>query len=136
MITVMHEQREAALPSAQAKGEALWLNPSEIEAATGWLWKPEGLCRDDTCIPLPAGGAGIVQNDRLDIAGLWRHLGAPVLHDQAAESWVLGVGSSQRAQDLGSLSAPDFELPDLDGRMHRLSDHRGQRVLLVTWASW
>ena len=27
-------------------------------------------------------------------------------------------------------SAPDFELPDQNGEMHRLSDYRGQRVIL------
>jgi len=32
--------------------------------------------------------------------------------------------------------APDFALPDPSGRVHRLSDHRGKKVLLVTWASW
>ena len=31
---------------------------------------------------------------------------------------------------------PDFSLPDLEGRMHSLSSERGQKVLLVTWASW
>jgi peroxiredoxin len=37
---------------------------------------------------------------------------------------------------LQSLDAPDFELPDLAGRKHRLSDHRGKKVLLASWASW
>ena len=37
---------------------------------------------------------------------------------------------------LASSEAPDFELPDLDGRMHQLSDYRGRRVFLVAWASW
>ena len=32
--------------------------------------------------------------------------------------------------------APALTLPDLDGRVHRLSDYRGQRVLLNFWASW
>jgi hypothetical protein len=27
-------------------------------------------------------------------------------------------------------------LPDLDGKMHRLSDYRGQKVFLLAWASW
>lgn len=31
---------------------------------------------------------------------------------------------------------PAISLPDLDGRMHRLSDYRGHRVLLNFWASW
>ncbi|MFC5436309.1 TlpA family protein disulfide reductase [Rhodanobacter umsongensis] len=31
---------------------------------------------------------------------------------------------------------PDLTLPDLDGKLHRLSDYRGRRVLLNLWASW
>jgi peroxiredoxin len=30
--------------------------------------------------------------------------------------------------------APDFELPDLNGRLHRLSDHRGQIVIVNFWS--
>lgn len=41
-----------------------------------------------------------------------------------------------RRAALASLQAPDFELPDLDGKMHRLSDYRGKKVLLAAWASW
>ncbi|NDG42002.1 MAG: TlpA family protein disulfide reductase, partial [Betaproteobacteria bacterium] len=40
------------------------------------------------------------------------------------------------AQALSTLEAPDFELPDLAGQTHRLSDYRGKKVLLATWASW
>jgi len=29
--------------------------------------------------------------------------------------------------------APDFELPGSDGRTHRLSDHVGQRAVVVAW---
>ncbi|HIA47196.1 MAG TPA: redoxin domain-containing protein [Candidatus Hydrogenedentes bacterium] len=32
--------------------------------------------------------------------------------------------------------APDFEIADRNGKMIRLSDYRGKKVLLVTWASW
>lgn len=31
---------------------------------------------------------------------------------------------------------PAISLPDLDGRLHALSDYRGPRVLLNFWASW
>ena len=31
---------------------------------------------------------------------------------------------------------PDFLLPSLDGRLGRLSDHRGKKVLLIHFASW
>ena len=30
--------------------------------------------------------------------------------------------------------APDFELPDLDGRLHRLSDYRGKIVIVNFWS--
>jgi cytochrome oxidase Cu insertion factor (SCO1/SenC/PrrC family) len=32
--------------------------------------------------------------------------------------------------------APTFELPDLEGRVHRLGDLRGKVVLLFFWATW
>jgi peroxiredoxin len=32
--------------------------------------------------------------------------------------------------------APDFELTDLEGDIHRLSDYRGKVVLLNFWATW
>lgn len=137
MITILSGPRETALTAAQADGDALWLDREEVERATGWAWKPEGLCRDDSCMPLPQRGAApLVAGDRLDIAALWRHAGWPVVHDQASRLWVLGEGASQRAEALASLQAPDFELPDLEGRTHRLSDFRGRRVFLATWASW
>ena len=37
---------------------------------------------------------------------------------------------------LEAVSHPEFTLPDLDGTMHTLSDYRGQKILLVAYASW
>lgn len=31
--------------------------------------------------------------------------------------------------------APDFELPDLQGRIHKLSDHRGRIVIVNFWSA-
>jgi hypothetical protein len=129
MIRILHESRDTELPHATANGEALWLDRMDVERATGWVWKPEGLCRDEICMPLP-------RADRLDIAALWRKAGWPVVHDATSQLWVLGEGAWRRMEVLNSLAAPDFELPDLDGHLHRLSDYRGKRVFLSTWASW
>jgi len=38
--------------------------------------------------------------------------------------------------DVRNVPAPDFELPSLDGRKIKLSDFRGQAVLLNFWATW
>ncbi len=32
--------------------------------------------------------------------------------------------------------APEFTLPDLDGRVWSLRDFRGRKVFLLAWASW
>ena len=87
MITILHEQLEASLPQAKASGDSLWLDRDDIERALGWSWKPEGLCQDDTCVPLPGGQSStMVQDGLMDIAAMWRHMGRPVVHDTAAKT--------------------------------------------------
>jgi hypothetical protein len=58
------------------------------------------------------------------------------VHDAQARHWVLGTGAARRGADLATLQAPDFRLPDLNGDLHRLSQLRGRKVFLATWASW
>jgi peroxiredoxin len=36
----------------------------------------------------------------------------------------------------GAIPAPDFELMDTDGKLHRLSDYRGKTVIINFWATW
>jgi hypothetical protein len=88
-------------------------------------------------MPLPRGAVSeLVRDDRLDLAAMWRRSGQPVVHDAASRTWVLGTGAAQRSSALATLQAPDFTLPDLEGRMHTLSSYRGRKVFLATWASW
>jgi hypothetical protein len=116
-----------------AATEGLWLSAADAERATAWTLKPEGMCRDDACVPLPATET---RAGRVDVAAFWRRLGNPVLHDDARETWVLGVGADARNDTLADLAAPDFTLPDLAGTPHTLSALRGSKVFLATWASW
>ncbi len=41
-----------------------------------------------------------------------------------------------KAADLSGQPAKDFALPDLDGKVHKLSEHKGSVVLLDFWATW
>jgi hypothetical protein len=69
-------------------------------------------------------------------ATLAQAAGRPVAIDLEARAACLGVSAAARAAALASLEAPDFTLPDLDGRLHALSTHRGRKALLVAYASW
>lgn len=137
MVTVLTASGEWAAPEAEASNEALWLSGRDAERATGWVAKPEGLCRGEICVPLPAGREQeLVRGTRVNVAALWRHLGQPVVRSESGHAWVLGQSARDRAAALESLQAPEFTLPDAAGRPHSLSDYRGKKVLLVTWASW
>ncbi len=130
--TVIFENAVASVV-AEARGEDLWLAPSELERV-GWQLKPEGLCRGPLCVPIPpARKAEFVRADgAVNLAALARHRGQAVVHDEAGSVWACGPAGEAR----GSLVAPDFTLPDLDGRLHSLSQFRGRKVLLNSWASW
>jgi hypothetical protein len=116
-----------------AADEGLRVSPADAETITGWTLKPEGMCRDEFCVPLAEDPR---RDGRIDLAGFWRVLGHPVVSDQQGEVWVLGTAAESRATALAGLEAPDFTLPDLAGVPHRLSDLRGKKVFLTTWASW
>lgn len=103
--------------------------------ALGWELHPEGLCREGLCVPVPAGVA-LETDSGVDLEALARVLDRPVAIDADEQAAYLGVSAGDRARALKSLTAPDFELPDLAGRMHRLSHHRGKKILLVAYASW
>src|SRR4029453_5440644 len=111
----------------------LWRAAADAARVTGWTLKTEGMCREDQCVPLPstATGAG-----RVDVEAFWRQLGNPVLCADDRQTWVLGDGADDRNAALPGLMAPDFTLPDLSGTPRTLSDLRGNKVLLVTWATW
>jgi len=137
MITLLHEQSETTCRTARVTGDDLWISPRDLEQATGWSMKPEGFCLRDVCVPVPSGDRSrYVDGERVNAAAFWRRLGNPIVHDASGEVWALGTGASDRVASLQSLEAPDFALPDLAGVTHTLSEQRGKKVLLATWASW
>jgi hypothetical protein len=87
------------------------------------------------CIPVRDRDA-LVDDDGIDLAGFADLLARPLALDVEERAAALGTSSAERRRDLASLEAPDFTLPDLEGRLHSLSDHRGKKVLLIAYASW
>ncbi len=136
--TIISDDRAFLAASATARGDDLWLSEADLLGATGWERKPQGLCRGERCVPIPPGRTEefVASDGRFNLAAFARYLDAPVVHDDAASVWLFGEAAETRREALRSLEAPDFRLPDLDGTFHSLSDYRGKKVLLLTWASW
>jgi hypothetical protein len=135
-IDIIYGRRTATRVDADANG-GLWLSARDLERVSGWEFRPEGFCRGETCIPVPpARAAEFVRGDRYNLAALAQLLGQPIIADQEHGAWCISEFADERKRVLQTLEAPDFSLPDLDGRLHSLSGHRGKKVLLVSWASW
>jgi hypothetical protein len=103
--------------------------------ALGWTLKPEGLCRDDVCVPVRDRTA-LVAGDRVDVLAAADALGRPSVLDAELGIVAVALDREQRATALESLVAPDVTLRDLDGVPHRLSQWRGQKRLLHAFSSW
>jgi len=136
--TVIYRAEPYVAASATSRAGDLWLGFDELEAATGWESKPQGLCLGERCVPLPPARTAefIAPDETFNLSAFARYLGQPVVHDEPGGVWAFGEAPAERRAALRSLDAPDFTLPDLDGTLHSLSDYRGKKVLLLSWASW
>jgi hypothetical protein len=138
--TILYGALETEASGATAEHDRLWIPLDEIERSTGWTAKPEGLCRGEVCVPVPAARKADWFDEaggRLDFAAFAAHLGHAMVRDDERGVWAFGPPADRGAvSGSGPVAAPDFRLPDLDGQLHALSDHRGKKVLLYCWASW
>ena len=98
---------------------------------TGWEVKPQGACREEQCVPLPAGA---LQDGQVDLAAFADRMSRPLLHDEAEGVWSLGPQGGGRA--MTTVQAPDLVLPTLTGEPFPLAALRGKKVLIAAWASW
>jgi len=138
--TIIYDDRISEISAADEEAGQLWITTADLKRAIGFELKPQGVCRDELCFPMPKSREQEFVRRRA--AKSWFNLVAfaqlvqqPIAHDEAFSIWYFGLRSDQR-QVLSSLKAPDFTLPDMNGKTHSLSDFRGKKVLLLTWASW
>ena len=139
--TVIHDDQPLHFERSLADSNALWLDAAELKRLAGWELKPEGMCRGELCVPIPPGRQSEFATKRdgasmLNFSALADLMSKPWAGDAKNRVWYFGAEAAERGNALRTLEAPDFELPDLDGKMHRLSDYRGRKVFLLAWASW
>ncbi len=110
------------------------LDPSSDELArgTGFELKPEGACKAEICVPLPARVR--LPGGRVDARAFADALGMGIVEDAARRRWALGPESGGRA--LSTAVVPEITLPDRHGRPFRLGSLKGTKVFMCAWASW
>lgn len=114
-------------------GGLAFAGASGVHDALGWDLKPEGLCRADVCVPLPASATN---DGRVDLAAAARALGRPAVVDADLGVVALALPSEARQRALDDLRAPAFTLPDLDGAPHDLAEWDGRKRLLIAFSTW
>ena len=105
------------------------VSADELVRLTGWELKPEGLCRADRCIPFV-----VKDPSSIELAAAASALRRPLVRDE--RHGLFALGAEIGGHGLVSGDAPPLALPDVDGRPFDLASLRGQKVVLVAWASW
>ncbi len=113
---------------------SLLVDPVDLTVSTGWKVEPRGACKGVHCVPLPPSAIDLA--GRIDVRVLAERLGMALVEDLDGELWALGPESAVTGRALTTAEAPDLVLPTIDGEPFRLSELRGSKVIIVSWASW
>ena len=140
-VTVLYDGRVVVVEKTLADPNDLWVVPADLPRVNGFELKPEGACLDELCVPVLQDRDSellVIRSGQkwFNVTELVRRLLQPFVADHDQRVWSLGGIPVTRARFLSAAVAPDFALPDRQGTLVRLSDFRGKKVLLVTWASW
>lgn len=107
---------------------SLDLDTAEFERRTGWAIKPQGACKGEVCVPL---------GDATGLEEISGRLGMPIVADTEHGVWALGPESTVTGHALTTAVATAITLPQvLTGEPFHLSSLRGQKVVVLAWASW
>ena len=139
--TVLFGDRTIEISRTLSDPNDLWVTPDDLTRINGFVLKAEGACLDSICIPLlqDEDSAMLVTREGkewFNVTELARKLGQVFVVDHDKSVWSFGQIPLTRGAFLQSGLAPDFELPDRNGNTVRLSDFRGKKVMIITWASW
>ena len=141
---VIYDGEVFELGGSFKESKDLWMSLKDLTRVTKFVLKPQGVCREKLCYPIPKGRTrDFLFNTTKPKPTTWfnmsefaRLIHHPVAYDDAQSVWYFGAMPEQRNGYISSLMAPNFSLPDPKFQMHSLSDFRGKKVLLITWASW
>ncbi len=139
MTTVIYQDKQLEVQGSSTAGE-LWLSLADLERVGGWELKEEGICKESICIQMPADESRLLRttsgSEQFNLAAFAKEIEQPAVYDGATDTWYFGPPSWEWRSRLTSVIAPDFELPDWNGKLHRLSEWKGRKIFLLAWATW
>ena len=140
-VTVLYDDHAIAVERTLADPNDLWVVPEDLPRINGFELKPEGACLDELCVPvLQDRDSDMFVTRRgqpwFNVTELARKLEQAYVVDHDHHVWSFGEVPVTRTSFLNAAIAPDFALPNRVGELVRLSDFRGKKVFIVTWASW
>jgi hypothetical protein len=135
--TVLYGDRTVKLektrPDAPKGSNDLWVRKADLPHINEFEVKPQGACRNDVCIPIPK---TMAQGEWFNLSAFAAKLGEKYIADASARAWSFGEIPVLTGAYASTRMAPDFTVPDRKGKVVHLSDFRGKKALVVTWASW
>ena len=139
--TVLFQGRTVTVEKTLSSPTDLWVLPDDLPRVNGFALKPEGACLDDLCIPIRQDEDSELfvrreGNGWINVSGLAKIANQAYAFDAENNVWSFAPAEQAGSSFLKSAVAPDFELRDRDGKVVRLSDYRGKKVMIHTWASW
>ncbi len=138
---VLYEDRAVTVENTLADPTDLWVRSAELSRVNGFELKPEGACIDDICVPVRQDVDSDIFVTRqgtqwFNVSELADRLNQPMVVDSDNGVWSFGAIPARRSSFVNQAVAPDFSLPDIDGNTIKLSDFKGKKIMLLTWASW
>jgi hypothetical protein len=129
--TVLYGDRATPLDKVLPDPKDLWVRAADLPRINDFELKPQGACRADLCIPI---AKEMRSAGWFNLTAFARRIKQAYVADSGA--WSFGEIPVVRGDYYRSRIAPDFAVPDRTDRVVHLSDLRGKKVLVVTWASW
>lgn len=140
-VTVLYGNHAVEITQTLEDPTDLWVTAADLKRINGFELKAEGACLNDICIPLNQEEDNALVVTRrgkkwVNLTAFAQKLDQSWVVERAQAVWSFSAVPIARTAYIQSAVAPDFELPDRSGKMVRLSDFRGKKVMILTWASW
>ncbi len=139
--TILTPAKTVTIERTLADPNDLWVTAADLPRIDGFELKPEGACLDEICVPIRQAEDSDIFVTRQDtgwvnVTELASRIQQPVVADHGTATFSLGAIPAQRHSFVREAEAPDFTLSDWQGNAHSLSDFKGKKIMLLSWASW